>query len=323
MRSSLCNRCIVAVRRLMDSNKHVEALGLLDTIKSKKIAIRNVDLFRAYCFSLSTGNPFSVRQALLEELRHFPDNAEARTALHDVEVRLDEVLQPPDVIQKEEPLFALLYDALKAHTMLSWDRLFSIYMCVKEMCVNEVPGAFVECGVAGGGSLILSAVVAKHYSRSHRRVMGFDTFTGMPAPTLLDTLHDTQTPASATNWGEGTCSAPMAHVSDLANNFSVEVELIPGLFQDTLPRSFPARTSSNGPPEEHSVAFAHLDADWYESTVCALNHLYPSMTPKSILQIDDFGYWGGCRRATQEFVDSHQLGATLQTVGCAATIRLP
>lgn len=66
------------------------------------------------------------------------------------------------------------------------------------------------------------------------------------------------------------------------------VELIKGLFQDTIRLDEP-------------VAFAHLDGDWYESTMTCLQRIAPRLAPGGRLVMDDYHSWSGCRRAVDEY----------------------
>jgi hypothetical protein len=66
------------------------------------------------------------------------------------------------------------------------------------------------------------------------------------------------------------------------------VELVQGLFEDTLTLDEP-------------VALAHLDGDWYESTMTCLRRIVPLVSPGGRLVIDDYDAWSGCRTAVDEF----------------------
>jgi hypothetical protein len=44
-----------------------------------------------------------------------------------------------------------------------------------------------------------------------------------------------------------------------------------------------------------------LDTDDYTSTRAELEHLYPRLVPRGVLIIDDYGYFEGARKATEEF----------------------
>jgi asparagine synthase (glutamine-hydrolysing) len=66
------------------------------------------------------------------------------------------------------------------------------------------------------------------------------------------------------------------------------VELIQGLFQDTITLDEP-------------VALAHLDGDWYASTMTCLTRIAPLLSVGGRLVIDDYDTWSGCRAAVDEY----------------------
>jgi hypothetical protein len=49
------------------------------------------------------------------------------------------------------------------------------------------------------------------------------------------------------------------------------------------------------------IALLRLDTDWYGSTKHELVHLYPILSLKGVLIIDDYGHWEGCRKAVDEY----------------------
>ena len=66
------------------------------------------------------------------------------------------------------------------------------------------------------------------------------------------------------------------------------VELVQGLFQDTLEIGEP-------------VAFAHLDGDWYESTMTCLERIVPHLVVGGRIVLDDYFHYSGCRDAVDEY----------------------
>ncbi|MEU9246926.1 TylF/MycF/NovP-related O-methyltransferase [Streptomyces sp. NPDC048385] len=58
------------------------------------------------------------------------------------------------------------------------------------------------------------------------------------------------------------------------------VEIVKGYFEDSLTDELARRV--------HGVSFAHLDADLYSSTLCALNWLTPLLRTGSVLLFDEF-----------------------------------
>ncbi|WP_433273121.1 TylF/MycF/NovP-related O-methyltransferase [Actinosynnema sp. CS-041913] len=78
-------------------------------------------------------------------------------------------------------------------------------------------------------------------------------------------------------------------------------EVVPGWFEDTLPGFFAEH------PDE--VAFLHLDADLYSSTVTALEHAGPRLRPGSVVLFDEYFNYPGWEvhehLAWGEFVARH------------------
>jgi len=60
-----------------------------------------------------------------------------------------------------------------------------------------------------------------------------------------------------------------------------------------------------------TIAILHLDGDWYASTKCCFDNLYDKVSPGGLIQIDDWGYWAGARKATTEFLGARGIEARL------------
>ena len=67
-----------------------------------------------------------------------------------------------------------------------------------------------------------------------------------------------------------------------------------GWFQQTVP----AVHELIGP-----IAILRLDGDWYASTKVCLEYLFKNVVKGGIVIIDDYGYYEGCRRAVDEFMN--------------------
>ena len=68
------------------------------------------------------------------------------------------------------------------------------------------------------------------------------------------------------------------------------VDLVKGLFEETVVLDEP-------------VALAHLDGDWYESTMTCLTRIAPLLVDGGRIVLDDYYMWSGCRAAVDEFLD--------------------
>jgi O-methyltransferase len=180
------------------------------------------------------------------------------------------------------------------YTMTSPGRIFAVCSAVRYVEANNIPGAFVECGVWKGGSSMAAALTFK----TPRAMFLFDTFEGMTVPTENDRhawsgqlasamLQDAApgdrfrcySPLEEVRRNMGSTGYPAAHIS-----------YIKGKVEDTLPAAAPQQ-----------IAVLRLDTDWYESTRHELEHLYPCLSPGGVLIIDDYGYWSGARKAVDEY----------------------
>src|SRR5665213_1875331 len=70
--------------------------------------------------------------------------------------------------------------------MTSTDRLYALYEAVRYVVAAELPGAFVECGVWKGGSVMMMAATLLRLDIRDRDIYLFDTFAGMTPPTDKD-----------------------------------------------------------------------------------------------------------------------------------------
>jgi O-methyltransferase len=81
-----------------------------------------------------------------------------------------------------------------------------------------------------------------------------------------------------------------------------QFELRKGFFKDTLPDFDP------GP-----IALLRLDADWYESTMECLTHLFDRVVPDGIIILDDYYTWDGCSRALHDFLSYRKAVERIQS----------
>jgi O-methyltransferase len=184
-------------------------------------------------------------------------------------------------------------------SMASVERLRTTLLACTHVAAQGIQGSFVECGVwRGGNSLIAADVFSRRAPDRH--VYLFDTFAGMTAPTDAD-VDCAGAPASA----EFTASQRESHnewcyasLDDVQSNFrqagllGPQVHFIQGDILQTL------RVPANLPER---IAVLRLDTDWYESTLLELEILYPRLAKGGVLIIDDYGHWGGARKAVDEY----------------------
>ncbi len=182
-----------------------------------------------------------------------------------------------------------------AHTMTGERRMRNLQECVEQVLRDDVRGDLIETGVWRGGACILMRGVLAAHGDSTRTVWVADSFAGLPAPD----------PRYAADTGDRhhEQSALAISVDQVRDNFrrygllDDQVRFLPGWFRDTLPTA---------PIEALSVL--RLDGDMYESTIEALEALYPKVSPGGFCIVDDYGAVPGCRAAVDDYRAAHGIG---------------
>ena len=195
-------------------------------------------------------------------------------------------------------------ESVRGYTMTGNLRVYSLLDAVRYVVARRVPGAFVECGVWRGGSVMAMASKLLKLGITDRELFLYDTFEGMAEPTAADTS-GFEPPALATwqqarDQGERAWntlfrpdlySEPQVRANVLGTGYPADrLRFVKGKVEDTIPRVAPDR-----------IALLRLDTDWYESTRHELEHLYPRLQAGGVLIIDDYGHWDGCRKAVDEY----------------------
>ncbi|MEJ7583471.1 MAG: TylF/MycF family methyltransferase [Acidimicrobiales bacterium] len=177
---------------------------------------------------------------------------------------------------------------LMAETMIGLPRLDNIQNCVEQVIAEHVPGDLIETGVWRGGATIFMRAVLAAYGVTDRRVFVADSFAGLPKP-------DEHTYSQDRGDQHHTFTHLAVSKDDVARNFEKygllddQVVFLEGWFKDTLP---------SAPIDK--LAVMRLDGDMYQSTIEALEALYPKLSPGGFCIIDDYEL-EGCRGAVDDF----------------------
>jgi O-methyltransferase len=213
----------------------------------------------------------------------------------------------PDRPPNFEAEFLPLYEKCKPYTMTSMERMHAVYLATKFVVANEIPGDLVECGVWRGGSCMMMASTLLSLGVKDRRIVLFDTFEGMTAPTDRDRDRigtDAKAKWVETNEGRNWCAASLEDVKENLSSTGYpesRLEYVKGRVEDTLP---------NAPVDK--IALLRLDTDWYESTRAELIHLYPRLVQHGVVLFDDYGHWEGSREAVDEYLAEKKIHLLLQ-----------
>jgi hypothetical protein len=76
--------------------------------------------------------------------------------------------------------------------------------------------------------------------------------------------------------------------------------------------------NTNEIPE--SICLLRLDTDFYESTKKEMEVLYPRLSDKGILILDDYASWTGARQAVDEYFKAHNLKPLMHVTDSARAI---
>lgn len=184
-------------------------------------------------------------------------------------------------------------------TYLSDKKLASLANTCHSIEEARLPGLFLEAGCALGGSAILIATAKNR----ERPLFVYDVFGMIPPPTEEDSpdVHDRYkviVEGKSTGIDGDKYYGYQEDLYDVVQSnlksFGIDCEmqsvsLIRGLIQDTMKIDKP-------------VAFAHVDVDWYEPVLTCLRRVFPNLVVGGSIILDDYHAWGGCRKATDEYL---------------------
>jgi O-methyltransferase len=195
-----------------------------------------------------------------------------------------------------------------AETMVGLARLANVLDCTARALVDGVPGDLVETGVWRGGTAIYLRAILAALGDESRRVWACDSFQGLPEADAerypIDVplrLHE----HAALAVGVDAVRAAFERYGLLDDR----VRFVEGWFRDTLP----VLAGEIGP-----IAVLRLDGDLYESTIDALTHLEPLVSPGGFVIVDDYGGIDACRQAVTDHRAAQGIDADLHEVDWTA-----
>lgn len=151
-----------------------------------------------------------------------------------------------------------------------------------------ISGDYVETGVHTGNSAVF--VAKSMVSQTHIRKMWlYDSWQGMPQ---VDPAVDGDFSLSKVGWGKEASAYNVRRRLVREARFNVDQDSVfrEGWFNSTFLQPLP-----------ETVAFLHIDSDWYESVMSTLLTFYDRVPPGGVVVFDDYGHWEGCRNAFYDF----------------------
>lgn len=157
----------------------------------------------------------------------------------------------------------------------------------------NVEGDVLECGVFWGRSAITLARKLKKHGQTDKKVFALDSFDGFGD----ESVHEC-------DLGEGRTAEVaysrfrqdqniVTNLRNLSDRLGVNVEVVPGYFENTLPAIVANRVFS----------YVHLDCDIYSSYKTCLPLVYGALAEGGVIVFDEYNneVWPGATQAIDEF----------------------
>lgn len=198
--------------------------------------------------------------------------------------------------------------------------IFSLIRAIKYLVRNAIPGSYVECGVWKGGSVMAMAMTLDLLEKNENIYL-FDTFKGMPSGMPVDVDLD----GNNEQWyrkesdkyihgGSGSAWNAVS-LGEVRENLKMiplcrqQFHFIEGMVEVTLPNLAP-----------EVISLLRLDTDFYSSTKCELELLFPRLSKGGVLIVDDYGHFLGARKAVDEYFDAHDIRMLMHRIDYTAIL---
>jgi O-methyltransferase len=247
-----------------------------------------------------------------------PRGEEASQTDHDFQADASEMEARSRWIE-QEPEFVPIVERARTYTMTSVERMFAMHKAVRYIEEAKIEGAIVECGVWRGGSIMVAIDTLISLNSIEREVFLFDTFEGLPKPDpILDVdiwgnkgydgwILETRG-AEASNWAYASLDDVRSNVLGLGYPDRL-IRFVKGMVERTIPEKAPDK-----------IALLRLDTDWHASTKHVLEQLFPALVPGGVLIMDDYGHFGGARKAADDYFNTHRVRMLLNRIDYSGRI---
>ncbi|WP_181357544.1 TylF/MycF/NovP-related O-methyltransferase [Stenomitos frigidus] len=221
-------------------------------------------------------------------------------------------LEAPTAESAEETVMQTVLQKVRPYSMVPDSGIEFLIRSVQSLFDQQIEGDFVECGVWKGGCAAAIKLAELALQPDSQRLLHlFDSYEGLPPVQPIDgPMAAGWQQAVDSPWYFDNCAASLEVVQQ---NFAqlglldARVQFYKGWFETTVPE-FVKRYP------ETKIAILRLDGDWYESTKVCLENLYPLVSEKGIIIIDDYYAWDGCAVAVHEYLGKHGLNHRIRSI---------
>lgn len=202
--------------------------------------------------------------------------------------------------------------AVQNRSLTSPIRILNAMNAARYVAANGIEGAIVECGVWRGGTCMAMAKALMAIDACDYDIYLFDTFAGMTRPGKEDIRILDGQAAEGLDWSLRETDEKNGSYIAGVTAFSSLSDVMSGMLETGYPterihfvEGDILETFHTSAPE--TIAVLRLDTDWYESTIHELRIGWPKIPRGGVLILDDYDYWEGARRATEEFFRDESL----------------
>jgi O-methyltransferase len=179
--------------------------------------------------------------------------------------------------------------------MVGLRRLDNLSDCIRTIIADSIPGEVVETGVwRGGASIFMKGVLAAYGDQ--REIWLADSFEGVPPPDVLNYPQDADIHLDKQARLLAISEAEVRRNFERYGLLDEHVHFVKGWFRDTL-----------GTLSVEQISLLRLDGDLYESTIQALEPLYPKIAVGGFCVIDDYGNIEACKNAVHDYRIAHEI----------------
>ncbi len=185
------------------------------------------------------------------------------------------------------------------------EQAINIYHLLSQTILLNIPGDVVELGCYEGITSILMQQTLEQFG-STKKLHVYDSFEGLPKKSRQDGKSNfyagglkTQKENLILNFKKHKTKLPAIHV---------------GWFSDVLQKDLP-----------NKISFAHLDGDFYSSILDSLTYVYPRLSKRAVVVIDDYcdpkilnvnNILPGVKRACDEFFKDKEEKVSVLVADC-------